>query len=146
MAIVTEYDWESDTFTHAPAAHTNGHATGASSYDSALDTLYAFWPGLTPAPPACPEALFSVTLRGKLDGIETLLTVRGMTPEEFRHNLQQVRGLLDQPQTPVEAVRPAAGWCPVHDCAMPQTSKDGRTWFSHRTAEGWCKGKEGRRG
>ena len=56
--------------------------------DADLDVLYA-WTAPTPAPAPCPEALFSLTLRGKLDGIETLLTVRGMTAEEFRHNLER---------------------------------------------------------
>jgi hypothetical protein len=78
---------------------TNGSTTGHSA-DVDIDTLYSYFPGAARAPRPCPEALFSVTLRGQLDGIETLLTVRGMTAEEFRLNLAQVRGLLDAPQAP----------------------------------------------
>ena len=58
---------------------TNGHAT-----DEAIDVLYSFFPGATPAPQPCPEALFSLTLRGKLDGVETLLTAGGSPPPNSR--------------------------------------------------------------
>jgi len=33
------------------------------------------------------------------------------------------------------------GWCEIHACTMKQTTKDGRSWFSHKTADGWCKGR-----
>ena len=125
------------TFTNG----TNGvhHAT-----DEAIDSLYAFWPGMQSAPQPCPEALFSCTLKGKLDGIDTLLTVRGQTAEEFRHNLQQVRGLLDQPMPPVQA--PASqgqdkSFCHKHQCQMKENHKEGRTWYSHQVDGQWCKGK-----
>ena len=123
-------------------SETNGvhHAT-----DEAIDSLYSWWPGATPAPQPCPEALFSLTLKGKLDGIETLLTVRGMTPAEFQTNLQAVRGLLD---APVQASPPPAvpqgqdvHWCRAHQVPMQENHKDGRTWWSHQVDGHWCKGK-----
>jgi hypothetical protein len=33
------------------------------------------------------------------------------------------------------------GWCAIHNTAMQENAKDGRTWWSHKTAEGWCKGR-----
>jgi hypothetical protein len=60
----------------------NGSTNGASDYEADLDLLYAWMPPSTPAAP-CPEATFSITLRGTLDGVETLLTARGMTAAEF---------------------------------------------------------------
>jgi len=33
------------------------------------------------------------------------------------------------------------GWCAIHNTAMRQTTKNGRTWVSHRTDQGWCQGK-----
>ena len=31
--------------------------------------------------------------------------------------------------------------CPVHGVPMKQNhGKDGRTWYSHKTDAGWCKG------
>jgi hypothetical protein len=33
------------------------------------------------------------------------------------------------------------GWCTIHNVALKATTKNGRTWRSHRTADGqWCKG------
>jgi len=124
--------------------------------DEQIDTLYAWWPGMPPAPQPCPEAIFSCTLRGKLDGIETLLTVRGMTAEEFRQNLQQVRGLLDaKPQAPVpvpwnpkgpQASPPPASaepepekrYCPRHGVPMEhrRSKKTGKPYWCHTAAGG----------
>jgi hypothetical protein len=90
---------------------TNGHST-----DEAIDVLYSFFPGATPAPQPCPEALFSLTLRGTLDGVETLLTVRGMTSEEFKANLQQVRGLLDCSPAPTISTQSGAAQSTATQC------------------------------
>lgn len=104
-----------------------------------------------PAPvasPACPEALFSITLKGTMGGHEVLLTARGQSREEFRANVAELRGLLDTPpacppaSTPAPTGQPTPeGWCGKHNVQMRQTTKDGRSWWSHKTAEGWCKGK-----
>jgi hypothetical protein len=38
--------------------------------------------------------------------------------------------------------RPVSGFCAVHNVEMKLNDKNGRQWFSHRTAEGqWCKGR-----
>src|SRR5262245_29515226 len=107
MAMVTEISW--DDILDGKPLPTNGHTNGTTpaqpgptghATDEAIDSLYSWWPGLqTPAQPL-PEAAFSLTLKGTLDGVETLLTVRGQTPEEFKANLASVRGLLDAPQAP----------------------------------------------
>jgi hypothetical protein len=126
------------TFTNG----TNGHQA-----DIDVDTLYAFWPSPQPAPPPCPEAAFSLTLRGTLDGIESLLTIRGQTAAEFTANLAAIRGLLDQPQPTPQASSQAQDrgkeWCSTHGIQMRQTTKDGRSWYSHydETAGRWCKGR-----
>ena len=31
--------------------------------------------------------------------------------------------------------------CPIHGVPMRQNHKDGRSWWSHKTADGWCKGQ-----
>jgi hypothetical protein len=139
------------TSTFATNGHAHAHAT-----DEAIDTLYAWWPGMPPAPAPCPEALFSCTLRGKLDGIETLLTVRGMSAAEFQRNLAAIRGLLDappqasppaQPLSPQQLNalamhRPVEGVCPIHQVQMIENEKNGQRWYSHRLPEGgFCKGR-----
>jgi hypothetical protein len=151
MSIVTEYDWESDTYSNGTSGHTNGTSapaptTGASEWDEGLDTLYAWYPPQAPAPAPLPEAAFSLTLRGTLGGVEALLTARGQTAAEFKANLAAIRGILDA-STPAPVQTPTAtqdgeGWCAVHETAMKMHhGKDGRSWFSHALAEGgWCKG------
>jgi hypothetical protein len=126
--------------------------------DEQIDQLYAWMPPQG-APQPCPEAAFSLTLKGTLDGIEALFTVRGQSAAEFKANLAAVRGLLDQPQAPPQAAsqsqaqlspqqhnalamgRKVSGVCPVHGVQMKQNQKEGRTWYSHKTADGWCKGR-----
>ena len=49
--------------------------------------------------------------------------------------------LAQYPPTAVEKETATAHVCPVHLVPMRQTSKNGRSWYSHRTPDGWCKGK-----
>ena len=118
---------------------TNGvhHAT-----DEAIDTLYAWMPGKAPAPQPCPEAVFSLTLKGFVDGHEALLTARGQTAAEFKATLEAIRGLLD-PKSPAPVSSQGEGWCAVHNTALYLNhGKDGSTWYSHKLPEGgFCKGK-----
>ena len=86
--------------------------------------LYGWYPPVTPPPAPCPEAVFTLTLKGRLDGQECPLTARGMTAAAFTRNLEAIRGLLD----PVHAAAcPAQGptqgkdCCPVHHVTMKQT-------------------------
>jgi hypothetical protein len=131
-------------------------------------------PTAAPAPAAarlCPEAAFSLTLKGLLDGQEAMLTVRGQTPEEFTLNLQVVRGLFDRPvapavsngsspaglsagpsttsvstaNAPVSPPQEREGWCGLHSVQMKlYPAKDGgKGWWSHKTEGGaWCKGRK----
>src|SRR5262249_14403328 len=121
------------------------HGHTASLTDEAIDSLYAWMPPQT-APQACPEAAFSLTLKGMLDGVEALFTVRGQTATAFKANLAAVRGLLDAPKAP-QPSRPEPSqdktWCTVHDVQMKQTEKNGQRWYSHydEAAGKWCKGR-----
>jgi hypothetical protein len=36
--------------------------------------------------------------------------------------------------------------CPIHNCEMKRRERDGKTWYSHKTDEGWCYGKERKNG
>jgi hypothetical protein len=123
----------------------NGTTSGVSDYEADLDQLYAWMPPQT-LPQPCPEALFSLTLRGKIGGQEALLTARGQTAAEFKANVEAIKGLLDPPQpaaTPVQASSQSESWCKVHNVAMKQTTKEGKSWYSHydQGAGKWCKGK-----
>jgi hypothetical protein len=133
--------------------HPNGtsHAR-EDAFDVEVDALYSWWPGEAPAAPTTaplPEAAFSLTLRGKLGGIEALLTVRGMTAGEFQTNLTAVRGLLDSPAGASPApLQPSAGEpghlpeCPHGHGFLRKSSKHGGYYCPRKNAEGaWCPGK-----
>jgi hypothetical protein len=44
-----------------------------------------------------------------------------------------------QPTTNEAGGNPA--WCDIHKVEMKKWEKEDRTWYSHKTDEGWCKGK-----
>ena len=112
-------------------------------------------PPLLP-PSVCPEAMFSVCLRGTMRGWDTQLTVRGQTQAEFLANFQAVQDMLDRAAgvhearagAPPEAQSSTAtaptpdGWCLKHGTQMKlQQGKDGSQWWSHKIGDTWCKGK-----
>ena len=98
-----------------------------------------------PAPSApLPEAPCSVNVRLSIDGRDCQLTLRDS--EEARL-LQRLLAVLAQ--YPVQAAGSSQappqsqelGWCARHGLQMTQTTKNGRSWYSHRTDDGWCKGR-----
>jgi len=103
---------------------------------------------LPPPPAAVPEALFSATLKGTINGHETLLTVRGMTAAEFAANLQAVRDVLEAPaqhtstpastpQTPAAAETPVCQW---HGPMKASTKAVGTWYCPSRMGDGsYCK-------
>jgi len=116
---------------------TNGvhHAT-----DEAIDLLYSWMPP-QPPPQGCPEACFSLTLKGTVGGHEALLTARGQTAAEFTAHVAAIKGVLDPVQATPQASSTAEGWCSKHGLAMTLNQKAGRPWWSHRLENGsWCKG------
>jgi hypothetical protein len=109
-------------------------------------------PTASPAPrtaASMPEATFSITLKGTVRGRDALLTARGTTWAEFQAHLTQIEGLMETPAAPASppsvphGAQPTPdGWCVPHATPMKlNQGKDGRSWWSHKTAEGWCKGR-----
>jgi hypothetical protein len=119
---------------------------GWCAHKIAVDLVRACPPETAAA--ACPEAAFSITLKGLMGGHDALLTARGATWEEFSTNIARLQGLLDAPG-PAAAVPSAAagpptpeGWCLVHQVAMTRQTNPRGSWWSHtRPDGGWCKGK-----
>ena len=98
---------------------------------------------------SCPEALFSACLKGTVRGIDTQLTARGQTLEDFQRNFNAVHALFDAPEarpavaatSQSAAQAPAsAPICPVHG-PMKESSKAPGTWFcSKKLFDGsYCK-------
>jgi hypothetical protein len=86
-----------------------------------------------------PEAPVSITLKATLHGHEVMVTLRGT---DFASVKAQVEAASTWLQTQSGPTAETAPQCPKHGVPMKLNhGKNGSTWYSHRTAEGWCKGK-----
>jgi hypothetical protein len=92
-----------------------------------------------PAPTAAlPEAPVSITLKATLHGHEVMVTLRGVDFASVKAQVEQASQWLST-QTPAQ---PGEGWCGKHGVTMKLNhGKNGSTWYSHKTGDGWCKGK-----
>ena len=108
-----------------------------------------------------PEAPASVNVRLTIDGRDCQLTLRDTDearllerlaavlaahplPEPAKASSQAPQGQLSPQQHNAAAMhRPVSGFCPVHTVQMQwNDGKEGRKgWYSHRTDDGWCKGR-----
>jgi hypothetical protein len=95
-----------------------------------------------PAPTApLPEAPVSITLKATLHGHEVLVTLRGVDFASVKAQVEQASEWLST-QTPAQPAQRGEGWCGKHGVAMKLNhGKNGSTWYSHKTVDGWCKGR-----
>jgi hypothetical protein len=97
----------------------------------------------TPTAPL-PEAPVSITLKATLHGHEVMVTLRGVDFASVKAQVEQASEWLrvqTPAQPPTQGTGQSEGWCSKHGVQMRQNHKDGRSWWSHKTPEGWCKGK-----
>lgn len=108
-----------------------------------------------PQPVTLPEAPVSVTLKGTVRGCAgTLVTVRGATLAEVQAQLEAAARLFDAtPAAKTEAPHPVEcrtgygldeeqmPYCPEHGVHYRKQTKNGQSWYSHRTESGWCRYK-----
>ena len=87
-----------------------------------------------------PEAPVSITLKASLHGHEVLVTLRGTDFASVKAQVEQASQWLTS-QAPAQPATTGEGWCSKHGVQMKLNHKDGRQWFSHKTANGWCKGR-----
>ena len=86
-----------------------------------------------------PEAPVSITLKATLNGHEVMVTLRGT---DFASVKAQVEAASTWLQTQSGPTMETAPQCPKHGVPLKLNhGKNGSTWYSHRTAEGWCKGQ-----
>jgi hypothetical protein len=110
----------------------------------------------TPAPVPLPEARVSINVRLSVRGHDVQITLRGEAEAEVMARLDAVldRYAPPPPQAPSQGQpltpqqhnaaamhRRVSDFCPVHNVQMQLNQKEGRSWWSHRTDQGWCKGK-----
>src|SRR5262249_45677006 len=95
----------------------------------------------TPAAPL-PEAPASVNVHLELAGRQVQLTLRDSDEGRLLQRLEAMLQRFPLVVKPTDMQVPAAeGWCSKHGVQMKLNHKDGRSWYSHKTADGWCKGR-----
>ena len=98
---------------------------------------------VNPRPPL-PEAPVSITRKATLHGHEVLVTLCGVDFASVKAQVEQASEWLKgqaPAQPPTQGTEHPEGWCSTHGVQMYHNNKDGRSWWSHKTAEGWCKGQ-----
>ena len=88
--------------------------------------------------PALPEAPASANVRLVMDGREVQVTLRDTNEGQL---MARMARLLKTYPTPAQQTSAEQHLCPKHSVPMQLNHKDGRSWWSHKTAEGWCKGR-----
>jgi hypothetical protein len=87
----------------------------------------------------------SITLKATLHGHEVMVTLRGVDFASVKAQVEQASEWLKvqaPAQPPMQSTGQPEGWCSKHGVQMKLNHKDGRSWWSHRLANGtWCKGK-----
>jgi len=106
-----------------------------------------------PSPPAQPETLraplpeapASVNCHITIEGRQVQVTLRDSDETRLLGRLAALLKQYPLPETPQTTQRHNASqpdWCAKHGVAMKLNhGKNGSTWYSHKTAEGWCKGR-----
>jgi len=90
-----------------------------------------------------PEAPCSVNVHLTIAGRQVQLTLRDHDEARLLVRLEEVLQRFPQPQAPAPPASQGKEWCPKHGVQMHwNEGKDGRKgWYSHRTEDGWCKGR-----
>jgi len=89
-----------------------------------------------------PEAPASVNCHITLAGRQVQVTLRDTDETRLLARLESLLQRFPVAAEPAAEQAPPAGWCGKHGVQMTlHHGKDGSTWYSHKTADGWCKGK-----
>lgn len=96
-------------------------------------------PAATNAP--LPEAPASCNVYVTLAGRKVQVTLRDSDEQRLLARLDALLQRFPVEAEPASEPAQPEGWCRKHDVQMTQNHKEGRSWYSHKTAEGWCKGR-----
>jgi len=90
-----------------------------------------------------PEAPASVNVYVEISGRKVQVTLRDSDEHRLLARLEALLQRFPVAAEPAGEPAPPEGWCAKHDIQMKLNhGKDGSTWYSHKTAEGWCKGRQ----
>lgn len=90
------------------------------------------------APQSLPEAPASANCYVTLAGRNVQLTLRDQDEGRL---LQRLEALLTRFPADEKPQETPEGWCPIHHTQMKFQKNARGAWWSHKSAEGWCKGK-----
>jgi hypothetical protein len=124
------------------------HLNGTSNNASQPPTEHAKVEAKAEAP-ALPEAPASVNCHILMEGRQVQVTLRDTDETRLLTRLGALLRQYPIAQPPTQpptqnTTQPAhddSPYCHVHKVALQKFTKDGRTWYSHKTADGWCKGR-----
>ena len=77
----------------------------------------------------------------ELAGHQVQLTLRDSDEGRLLVRLDAILQRFPLVVKPTDTPARPDGWCSKHGVQMTQNHKEGRTWYSHKTADGWCKGR-----
>jgi hypothetical protein len=80
-------------------------------------------------------------MRVTICGREVQVTLRDTDEARLLVRVEELLQRFPVPQASSSPQERGKDWCPLHNVQMKENHKDGRSWWSHRTAEGWCKGR-----
>jgi hypothetical protein len=79
-----------------------------------------------------------VTLAGR----KVQVTLRDSDEQRLLERLETLLQRFPAEAEPEGEQAQPEGWCRKHSAQMKLNhGKDGSTWYSHKTADGWCKGR-----
>ena len=114
-------------FMHASQSHPAVPESPASSQPST-----SHW-AVTEAPSAC-------TLKFQISGVDILYTMRDVNDDTLFARIKRILPRIQQRSQTTQENIPR---CSIHNVPLKRYSKNGQTWWSHRTAEGaWCRGDQ----
>lgn len=113
------------------------HTLGQHKLAVMLGETSAATPAPTPAPQALPEAPASCNVYVEVAGRKVQVTLRDSDEARL---LSRLTALLTRFPLEQEAAEPPEGWCGIHNVQMKHHTNAKGSWWSHKTADGWCHG------
>jgi len=91
--------------------------------------------------PALPEAPASVNVHVTLAGRTVQVTLRDSDEQRLLARLEALLQRFPVEEEPDGEQVPPEGWCRKHGVQMKLRNGEHGSWWSHKTPQGWCKGK-----
>jgi hypothetical protein len=121
----------------------NGHQPASPSQPKPVASQAACW--------SVHEAPASCCIKFHLHGVEILYTMRDVDDDTLYARVRRIlpkilaktnKGTNGTSSTNgTEPAQPDKNHCPIHGVPLKRQQKNGRSWWSHKTPQGWCQGK-----